>query len=629
VPIWPSHFSVEHIGVCFSLDFEVIANGYEKMTRTSSRIELTNILVEIINATDRSVIAKVVYLTQGKLYPDFEGVVLGMAEKTVGKALERAFGASPSKIQVLLRKTGDIGDVAAILSREKVQESLFAEKLTVEKVYSTLDSIAKLFGSGSIEARIAKLAALLNSSTEIEAKFLARFVTGKLRLGVADYTVLDALAIAFTEDKKNRAKLEKAYNLTSDLGFVAELLSTKGLEAVDEVKVTVGKPIRPMLAERMESSEAIIQRMAGNAVAEFKLDGERIQAHKTADGKITLYSRRLEKITPHYLDVVDSLRLIEAGDLIIEGEVVALNKEGKYLPFQELMHRRRKYGIEEAMKKYPASFNLFDILYINGKEMIDETYSTRRQTLENLLAKSRKIDRLKLLVVPGRKVTDPEQIDSMLQEALAAGCEGLVVKEVNSTYRAGAREFAWIKFKPEYRLNVRDTLDLVIVGASHGMGRRAGRYGTFLLAAYDKDADIFRTTTKIGTGFTDLDLENISRNLLDHKIPEKSPRVDAKVSPDDWFEPALVIEVIASEITLSPIYTAGYGLIRPESGFALRFPKFTGKIRNDKSPEDATTVQELLEIYQKQVRQFRTESETEAKVKEVQQSEKRREKTRD
>jgi DNA ligase 1 len=481
------------------------------------------------------------------------------------------------------------------------------EKLTVEEVYGSLDAIAKSAGPGSIEARITRFAALLNGASHFEAKFLARFVTGKLRVGVADYTVLDALALAFTGKKENRKVLEKAYNLTSDLGFVAELLVTKGMNAISSVKAIVGKPIRPMLAERMDSSESIMAQMSSNAVAEYKLDGERVQAHRN-NSEVNLFSRRLERITSHYQDVVNSLQRVQAKNFIVEGEVVALDSQGKYLPFQELMHRRRKYGVEEAMEKYPTSFNLFDILYLDGKELIDEQYSIRRQALEDLLKKSKAINSSKLLVVPGRRVTDSAQIDSMLQEALAAGCEGLVVKDVESPYRAGGREFAWIKFKPEYRQNVRDTIDLVIVGASHGMGRRAGRYGTFLLAAYDKDADAFRTTTKIGTGFTDLDLENLSKSLQKDKIAEKSPRVDAKVSPDDWFEPRIVIEVIASEITLSPIYTAGLGLIRPESGFALRFPKFTGKIRTDKAPEDSTTVQELLEMYQSQVRQFKSEA---------------------
>lgn len=588
------------------LDFNIIADGYEKMTKTSSRLELTNILADILKATDPSMIPKVAYLTQGKLCPDFEGVVLGMADKTVAKALERAYGATPAEIQTLLRKTGDLGDVAAIVSRDQFQQALVPEKLTVEKVYASLDAIAKSVGGGSINSRITGFAALLNCASISEAKFLTRFVTGKLRVGVADYTVLDALALAFTGEKKNRGLLEKAYNLTSDLGFVAELLLTKGIGAIAAVKAIVGKPIRPMLAERMDSSESIIAQLSSGAVAEYKLDGERVQAHRSGN-EVNLFSRRLDRITSHYQDVVESLTQVESKNFIVEGEVVALDGQGKYLPFQELMHRRRKYGVAEAMKKYPTSFNLFDILYLNGKELIDEPYTVRRQALEDLVKRSKTVDSSRLLVVPARKVTNSEQIDSMLQEALAAGCEGLVVKDVVSPYRAGAREFAWIKFKPEYRESVRDTLDLVIVGASHGMGRRAGRYGTFLLAAYDKDADIFRTTTKIGTGFTDLNLENISKTLQKDKISEKSPRVDARVSPDDWFEPRLVIEVIASEITLSPIYTAGLGLIRPESGFALRFPKFTGKIRTDKAPEDSTTVQELLEMYQSQVRQFKAE----------------------
>ncbi|MHB1908389.1 MAG: ATP-dependent DNA ligase [Nitrososphaerales archaeon] len=592
------------------MDFKIIADGYEQMTKTTSRIELTNILVGILKLTDKSEISNVAYLTQGKLYPDFVGIELGMAERTVMKVIEKVYGASQEKITSLLRKTGDIGDVANILSKEKAQESLFLEQLTVEKVYRALDDIARSSGPGSIDSRINKLAFLFNSSSGIEAKFLARFVTGKLRLGVADYTVLDALAIAFTGDKKNREKLERAYNLTSDLGQVADLLAKEGIAAIDKVRIVVGKPIRPMLAERMESSKLIIDQMGGSAVAEYKLDGERIQAHKTSKGQVILFSRRLEKITSHYPDVAKSLETLDASNFILEGEVVALDSEGKYLPFQELMHRRRKYGLEEAVKKYPTSLNVFDLLYLDSEEIADSPYSLRRQRLEKLLERSKQSESKRLVLVPGQKVDQPEQIDSLMEESLAAGCEGLVVKDTKSNYRAGARGFAWIKLKPEYMANVRDTLDLVIVGANHGMGRRAGHYGTFLLAAYDPDSDTFRTTTKIGTGFTDSDLQTISTNLAKLALKEKSARVDAKVTSDEWFEPKIVIEVIASEITLSPIYTAGLGLVREESGLALRFPKFTGKIRNDKSAEDATTVGELLEMYKKQIRQFKSEAKT-------------------
>lgn len=574
------------------------------MSQTSSRIELTNILSEILSGVEPSLIAQVCYLTQGKLHPDYEGIELGMAERMVSRAVQKAYGVSDESVTASLRKFGDLGTVVENISGKAVQESLFPKRLTVQEVYDTLDAIAKTSGKGSSDSRILRLAALLRSATSLEAKFLTRFITGKLRLGVADYSVLDALALAFTGDKKNRKVLERAYNLTSDLGYVAQLLSGKGLKAVQSVRATAGKPIRAMLAERMSSSEAIIEQMGGSAAAEYKLDGERIQAHKVCK-EISLFSRRLERIDSHYPDVSESIKLLEADDLIIEGEVVALDSRGKYLPFQELMHRRRKYGVEEAIEKYPAALNLFDILFLNGKQTIDLPYTKRRALVEDLVRKSKRLDTSKLLIVPARGVRSAEEIDSVMTESLAAGCEGLVMKSFDSTYRAGAREFSWIKFKPEYKPGVSDTIDLVIVGANHGMGRRAGHYGTFLLAAYDKDKDIFVTTTKVGTGFTDADLENLSKELSKIKIDQRNPRVDARVSSDEWFEPKIVIEVLASEITLSPIYTAGYGKVRKDSGLALRFPKFTGKVRTDKAPEDATTVDELVEMYQKQTRQYK------------------------
>lgn len=589
------------------MDFKLIADVYERMTKTSSRIDLTNILSEILKETPRELVGRVAYLTQGKLHPDFEGIELGMADKSVSKAIQKAFGSEPSEVQNLVRKTGDLGDAAALLSKKRKQRSLFEETLTIEKVYSTLDDIARSSGSGSIDFRIGKLASLLNSASDVEAKFLVRFVNGKLRLGVADYTVLDALSLAYTGSKEKRGTLEKAYNLSSDLGLVAQLLAEKGIRAIDKIKVSVGKPVRPMLAERLGSSEEIIEKMGGEAVAEYKLDGERVQAHKRRDGKITLFSRRLEVITSHYGDVAVYLETILASNFILEGEVVALGADGKYLPFQELMHRRRKYGVKEATEKYPACLNIFDVLFLEGKETMDLAYGERRSLLEKLFSKSKSIDMSKLLLVPANHVKDSERIDQLMQESLDAGCEGLVIKDSKSPYRAGARGFAWIKFKPEYKEGVRDTIDLVIVGANHGMGRRAGNYGTFLLAVYDKDSDIFRTTTKIGTGFSDSDLAKLSKILGGLRLEEKSARVESKVIADDWFEPKIVLEVIASEITLSPIYTAGLDQIREGSGLALRFPKFTGKIREDKAPEDATTVKELVELYQQQTRQFKNE----------------------
>jgi DNA ligase 1 len=575
------------------------------MTETSSRLELTRILSGVLKKTNPSLIAKVSYLLQGKLRPDFEGIELGMATKSVMKAMEKAYGADKKEVESLLRKTGDLGDVAQILSEKKKQQSFVSEPLSVENVYSTLDEIARTTGAGSSENKLTKLTALLNSSSGVEAKFLTRLVTGKLRLGVADYTVLDSLAQAFTGSRENREILERAYNLTSDLGLVAEVLARDGPEALGKLKLIVGRPIRPMLAERLPSPEEILNKFGGECVCEYKLDGERVQAHKKKTGEILLFSRRLEQITSHYGDVAESLKHLQAEEFVIEGEVVAVDDGGKYLPFQELMHRRRKYGVKEATLAYPAVLNLFDILFLDGSPTIDKPYEERRKLLESLIAGSESLDNKRVLLVPAKRVREAAEIDSLMEESLNAGCEGLMVKDPKSPYRAGSRGFSWIKFKPEYRENVRDTIDLVVVGANHGLGRRAGQYGAFLLAAYDKYADVFRTTTKVGTGFRDADLAELTKMLREYKINEKSSRVDSKVSADDWFEPKLVIEIIASEITLSPIYTAGLDAIREGSGLALRFPKFTGKIREDKAAEDATTVKELLEMYKSQRKQFK------------------------
>lgn len=580
----------------------ILVDAFDKMTKTSSRLDLTSILVEVIKKTPKQVISEVVYLTQGKLFPDFVGVEIGMAEKTAAKALETAYGAEPSKVSELMRIKGDLGDVAAELSEKRSQMSFFTEELSVEQVYSTLAEIARTAGSGSASRRIGKLVMLLNSATNLEAKFLIRFVTGKLRLGVADFTVLDALSIAFTESKENREKLENAYNLTSDLGHVARVLAFEGIQAIEKIEVTSGNPVRPMLADRLSSSEEIIEQFKGEASAEYKLDGERVQAHKTKGNGIILYSRRLEKITDQYMDVVDALRTVNASEFIVEGEVVAIDKSGNYLPFQELMHRRRKFELEKAMKDYPVLINLFDILLFDGESAISQSYENRRKLLQVFFKRTKAKD--KIMLVPARRVSKADEIDSLMEESLTRGCEGLVVKDPKSPYRAGARGFAWVKFKPEYRAGVRDTLDLVIVGANHGKGRRAGVYGAYLLAAYDRESDVFKTTTKVGTGFSDENLEAISKLLDKHKLSGKSSRVDSRIEPEVWFEPKIVIEIMASEITLSPIYTAGLNLVRDGSGLALRFPKFTGKIREDKSPEDSTAVSELLEIYKKQVRQL-------------------------
>jgi DNA ligase-1 len=581
------------------MDFKPLVETFAQMEQTSSRIALTDHLVSLLKKTPADLIDKVTYLIQGKLYPDYEGIEMGLAEKMALRAIASSSGKNLSAIEKVYRETGDIGDTTGKVMVSKAQSTLFSEAMTVERVYSTFDKIARTTGPGSQETKLRHVSSLLNDSTPEEGRYIMKFVMGALRLGIADYTVLDALAIAFTGDKANREVLENAYNVSSDLGTVAKLLATKDLDAVKSIQVTLFKPIRPMLAERVSTAAEALERMEGKAAVEYKLDGERVQVHKGKD-HVELFSRRLEKITNHYPDVTKAAMGIKAKDAIMEGEVVAINAQTEeYLPFQELMHRRRKHGVEEAMEAYPVVINFFDILYLDGKNRMSLPYEERRELLEKVL-KGAKDGMVK--VVPQKIATKPEQVDRFMSKAIEDGCEGVMIKLPQSIYRAGSREYLWVKLKREYRSELADTLDLVVVGALHGRGRRVGKYGALLLAAYDKSEDTFRSVSKVGTGFTDEHLDQFYRELERHVVHQKHARVDTGMDMDVWFEPSMVIEVIASEITLSPSHTAAKNVIREGYGLALRFPKFTGKIRDDRDPESATSVEEVATMYWRQLK---------------------------
>jgi len=592
-------FKHEGDAACSALDFAPLTETFQKMGGTSSRIALTEYLVELFKQTPAETIDKVTYLIQGKLYPDYEGIEIGIAEKMIVRAIASSSGKEAAEIERIYQKTGDLGDACAEAMKSKSQYTLFSEPMTVERVHSTFDRVARTTGPGSQEAKLHLVSSLLNDATPAESRYIVKFVVGQLRLGIADYTVLDSLALAFTGDKGNRQVLENAYNVSSDLGSIAKLLATRGLRAARSVKVQLFRPIRPMLAERVTTAKEALDRMEGRAAMEFKLDGERVQVHKGKKG-VELFSRRLEKITGHYPDVVKAMSSIRS-DVIVEGEVVAINPETEeYLPFQDLMHRRRKHGVEEAMENYPVVMNFFDVLYFDGKSKMQLPYSDRRKLLKKIVdsAKENRIVRL----IDQAVAKEPEEIDRFMASAIESGCEGLMIKQLTSTYRAGAREYAWVKLKREYRSELADTLDLVIVGALHGRGRRTGKYGALLLAAYSPKDDMFQSATKVGTGFTDAHLEQFYEELERHIISQRHARVETGMEMDVWFEPRLVIEVIASEITVSPSHAAAKNAVKPGYGLALRFPKFTGKIRDDKKPEDATTSEELVSMYRGQLK---------------------------
>jgi len=584
------------------LRYLTIADAYEKIEATTKRLEMTDLLVDLLKNTPKETINKVMYLTQGKIYPDFVGLEIGVAERLAIKALARASGRKESEIEEDLKKTGDIGETAQKLIIDRKQVTFFHQPLTVQRVYDTLDKMAKASGSGAVDLKTCLLAGLLADATPKEAKYIMRTVTGNLRLGIADMTVLDALAIAYGGGKEARELIERAYNISSDLGRVAKTVAEKGLKGIKKFQVIIGEPIRPMLSERLSSPEEILEKLGGKCIAEYKYDGERIQVHKKGED-VALFSRRLEDISSQYPDAVELLRKhVKVRDAILEAECVAIDTEtGEMRPFQELMHRRRKYGIEKAMEEYPVSLFMFDALYVDVKDFTLEPYPIRRQALQEAIEESDRVKIAKHIIT-----SDVKELEKFFLEAIENGCEGLVCKSMaeDSVYQAGARGWLWIKYKRDYKSEMTDTVDLAVIGAFHGRGKRAGTYGALLLAAYNPEKDVFETVTKCGTGFTDEDLAKLPKMMEKHKISHKHPRVQSIIEADVWFEPAFVIEILGAEITLSPIHVCAMDVIRKGSGLAVRFPRFTGNYRLDKAAEDATTVEEVVEMYKRQLKKI-------------------------
>ena len=578
------------------MEFLIIAEIFERMENTTKRIELTNILVELFKKIPKKIIPNAVYLLQGIIRPNFEGVELGIAEKLAIHAISKSSGLPIKKIENDYKNEGDLGITASNILKLKTQTTFTTEKITLERVYETLFKIAKLEGKGSQDLKLKYISSLLNDATPVEAKFLVKILLGTLRLGIAENTVMDALAIAFTGKKENREQIENAYNVSSDLGKVSLIIATYGMDEIKKFQISLFSPIRPMLADRVKSEKEAVEKMPDVFAAEYKLDGERVQIHKHAN-KIILFSRRLENITKYYPDIVENIgKSLKVNEGIFEAEIVPINENtGEFLPFQELMHRRRKYKLEQAVSQYPITVNFFDVLYFDKKNCLDSPYSERRKILEQ------SVDENKLAkLVPVLFAKNKNDVQDFLENSINAGCEGLMLKTLTAPYRAGTRGSNWLKLKREYQNELGDSLDLVVIGAYFGRGRRTGLYGTLLLGTYNPEKDNFPSICKVGTGFTDESLDQLFQILSNKVTLKKNSRIISEMEADVWFEPELVLEIVASEITLSPIHKTGLGLIRKATGFALRFPKFTGKIRYEKAIEDASTGEEVLALYKGQ-----------------------------
>ena len=586
------------------MNYSDLANLYEKLDTTTKRLEMTDILVEFFKKTPSDIIDKVIYLTQGKLYPDWNDLPeLGIAEKTAIKAVSTAYGISETKIiskmKELMHKKA-IEDLGGLVSKikSKKQKSLFnIEAPSIEEIYNDLVKIAKERGSGANKRKIDLLAGILVKLDPKVAKWIIRTVEGKMRIGVADKTIIDALAIAYTGDKENKDTIELGYNKFPDLGFVAKTLAIEGFEGIKKIKITLGNPLKSMLASRVKDVDEVLEKLGNKCAIEYKYDGFRLQAH-CDNGKISFFSRNLEDITKQFPDVEKYLQQIKAKKYILDGECVAIDeKTGKLKPFQELMHRRRKFDINKMAEEYVVNYFLFDILYLDGKDLTELPYLERKEILKSLF----KENHLKMA-----KFTIVDNVEDFLeyfQESLKQGSEGLIAKSIDekSIYKAGSRGYIWIKFKHSYQEKIADTIDLTIVGANLGKGKWAGGYGALFGAIYDNETGEYIVATKIASGFSEENLKDFMERLEPLKIDEKHERVvpPNNVKPDQWFKPKIVIEVRGDEISLSPTYNVALDEIKKNSGLSIRFPRFV-QIREDKNPEDATSTKEIIDLYQQQ-----------------------------
>lgn len=559
--------------------FATLADAFATFEKESGNA-LRASLAEFFQTVPADGIKKAAYLSLGAIASDYDDVNLGMADKAAIKAVAAAFDVKERTVLAAFKQKGDIGLVAMTLAPKR------RASLSVDDVWSSLHAIADTSGTGSQEAKQRLLIALLRKATSLEACYVVRLAVGKLRMGVAAKTVLDGLAGAFAID---RDVMDRAFNVCPDIGVIAETAAKNGAKGIGTIGVLVGRPVQMMLCQRVKLLSDVFKRMGPLVAAEQKYDGERVQVHK-AGGRVRLYSRRLEDITHQFPEVVAAIRALKVTSLIVEGEVMAVAKDGSLLPFQTLMGRRRKHGIEQAAKDVPVRVFCFDLLFLDGKSLIDTGYVERYRLLTGIARPGAVLDIARRVVCE-----DVDCIEELFNAVVGKGGEGVVIKSLrpDSKYQAGVRGWHWIKWKPEYAKGMQDTFDLVVIGAFWGRGRRSGAFGALLCAVYNPMTGLFESVCKVGSGFSDADLASLSKKVKRVASMPKQVVVTGPMTPDVWVEPSKVVEVLAAEVTRSPFHAAGRG--SSDKGFALRFPRFV-RWRTDKTAEQATTTDEIARM---------------------------------
>ncbi len=559
------------------MEYIKLANILDKLESEDSYLEKTKIISDFLHEITDKEIEDIILLLQGEVYASFEKKELGIGIELIKKSIATSTGYNLDDVKKKFKKVGDLGKLTKEFLSKKKQSTLFSGVLTVKKVLKNIRKLPEIVGEKSQDRKLNLISELLTIAKPIEGKYIIRTILGDLRIGIGHGRLKEALAKTFELDEE---LIDRALMLTNDFPYVCKVAIKEGEEGLKNLKIKINRPINPMLAQSSENLDDIMSRME-TAAYEIKLDGMRIQAHKSNSG-IKLFTRRFDDITEAFPEIVEAIESeIDEKNFIIDGELVAYNTETKKpLPFQKVLRRRRKYHIDEYSLEIPLKLHLFDIMYLNDEMLIDHNYEKRRSTLESIIKKSDKIKLVTQIISSSKS-----EIMNFLKDAIKMGHEGLLAKSLDSTYRAGKREFLWMKLKP-----TTESIDTAVVGAYYGRGRRSGSFGSYLLAI--KDDDHFKTISRLGAGLKDTDLEELTEILKDYQTQEKNEKIISYIEPDVWFRPKIVFEIIYEEIQASPKE-------KHSAGFGLRFPRFV-KIREDKSEKDINSLDDIKRLYQQQ-----------------------------
>lgn len=579
----------------------------QKLETTTKRLEIVEILQELLKELSQDELRQAVYLSLGMLDAKFRAIRFNMADKMAIRSMVTAFEASENKINTLYADLGDLGSVSEVLSSQAGKE------LDIVTFYDRLLRIANFEGSGSQDRKTAELAQLLLDLEPLSSKFAVRIVLGTTRLGFTELTVLDALNRMFDGDKETKKEIELKYNSYPDIGLITEKLMNSGMTGLKEIHIETGVPLSPQKAQRVAGPEEAVEKI-GEVWVENKFDGTRVQLHldrnkktiqenqaalfeisDSSNGKnaylVKTFTRNLDETTHQFPEIIKAAKdQINAESIILDGEAIGYNRDtGEYLVFQDTIQRKRKHGVSEIAKEIPLKYLVFDILLLNGESLLEKPLEERRALLESVIEPGETIE-----VVDYKKLSSVEEIEESFKDAKRHKLEGIMGKNPNSEYSAGARAYSWVKIKrleDEFdKAKLNDTVDCVVLGYYFGKGSRA-KYGIggFLVGVFDEETESYKSVSKIGTGLTEEDwgkMKDLIDEIKTKEIPE-NVQVPKSLVPDVLCKPKIVVEVRSDEITKSSQHTAGY---------ALRFPRLMN-FRTDKSPTDATTIKEIEDLY--------------------------------